>query len=168
MFHEYGVAEGLVSGQSATADNTSWTGYLYSASTTTPNADFYRKTMDLRYWRYSIGLRSKVSNITGTGEVATLKIYDAATSSLIKSFSIAPNLYRSTNYEVVYTDVVFNGTRPSGQIQVEISWTGQGKNVTWKADSISILPIHLAAYNTDTGTIRNPDYIKVPPISYIN
>lgn len=168
MFHEYGVAEDLVSGQSATADNTSWTGYLYSASTTTPNAAFYRKTMDLRYWRYSIGLRSKVSNITGTGEVATLKIYDAATSSLIKSFSIAPNLYRSTNYEVVYTDFVFNGTRPSSQIQVEISWTGQGKNVTWKADSISILPIHLAAYNTDTGTIRNPDYIKVPPISYIN
>jgi hypothetical protein len=146
MSHELDLAAGLIQGVNYTADSLAWTGYAYQAGTATANGAVYRQTLDLRYWRYSLGLRSKVSALTSVGAIATVRVYDVTTQALLKTFTIDPTLYQTTDYEVVYADFAFNGTRPASQVQIEVSWAGNGKGITWTADSISIAPIHLAAY----------------------
>lgn len=142
------VKNNILSGYSASSDTSAWSGSSFIATTAIANGVFYRKVLTkTKYWRYSIGLRSSVSNVSVTGMIAKLIVRNNTTGSILKTFNIYPTLYNTTNYEIIYTDFIFNGTRPQDSIRIDLEWVGNGKGVTWKADSISIVPVHLSVYD---------------------
>lgn len=147
VFKEADIKDSMVGGYSFSADTGAYTGNSFIASTSTANGTFFQKDFaDTRFWRYSIGVRSKVSANALDSAVAriTVSIPGGAT---LKTFDIKPNMYNGTTYEVAYTDFIFSGTAGQSTIRVTISWLGNGKGVTWNADSITIVPVHLSVYD---------------------
>jgi hypothetical protein len=142
------IKDGIQGGYAFSADSEAWSGYSFSGTTATADGTVYAKALSkTKYWRYSIGLRSRVSDISSSATIAQLVVKNTTTGATLKTLNITPDLYNTTNYEIVYTDFVFNGTRPQESISVYLIWAGNGKGVTWKADSISIVPIHLSVYD---------------------
>jgi hypothetical protein len=134
-------------------DSSTWAASCVQFTTATASTSTHsiKQMGALRYGRYSLSLRAKVSAIASASGIAILTVCagDAADPSVnpIASLIIRPNQFvATTTPDHIYLPFEFESTSTKN-VSVFLQWIGTGVGTTLDVHSIVISPIQLSTYN---------------------